>query len=797
MRLSCDDALNCFSQLMKTEWSKLTESDTRSKIIDPIFTKCLNWQENDIVREEHDTSGYVDYIFRLRDMNSFVIEAKKKGILFNLPISYNLKRRYEIGGAISRDETVKKALIQAQRYCISHGCRYGVITNGDQFIVFEAMKAGGEWEKGTCIIFYNLDDICKHFNEFWNILSKDAVEKNSFAEIVSKDIEELMFCRPIDGVIIKNIRQPRNDLYRYIMPIADYAFQEITDPDRLDMLKKCYVYEEEFDEVDKLLKSEFSRTNPMLYTENDIKRIVQSQKTSGVFQKDFYKSIENLTKEFGEPILLLLLGGVGAGKTTFIHRFFNTVLSPQEKEKKLWFYIDWRDGPTNPNEIKQYILNCIVKEFYSKYPAIIGLLKTEYAISELKETVDSLKQAFAILKALGFVLSIVVDNVDQHKSSSPTFHELVFIETHSLTNELRTITLMTLREESYYRSSIAGAFDAYYVQKYIINPPDFIKLILHRLNYVMEKMSLPEPEFKKLVGTNVDFGSKYKTIREFFQILRDSFSMPKGDVSEFMAKISAGNMRRTLELFGNFLMSGNTKIDEMLDLHRKTGTYYIARHQLVKSIMLGDYKYYSEEPSYIMNLFDFNTEYTHDHMLNLKILRFAEEHLSNVTVTGRGFVEINQLMREASNLRISPKAVEDALLRLAKKNLIVFDTRAREDFESASYFRITECGSYFLNTLSKSFVYLDCVWMDTPISDTDLVQDLRKVIDGTNLALRFDRTRMFLSYLNKMEERERVQNPQQQFSPIGKSTFVKGISSGFEKEREIILRSYNVRQRYT
>src|SRR3989337_1088294 len=224
MRISCDEAVKCFSELMKTEWSKLSESDTRSKIIDPIFTKCLNWQETDIVREEHDDTGYVDYLFKIRNLNYFVVEAEKNGTYFTIPITYNLRRRCDIGGAISKDETIRKALIQTQRYCIAHGVRYGVITNGDQFIIFEAMKAGGEWEKGNCVVFYNLDDLQKHFPEFWNILSKDAVEKNSFVEVVSREIEEISFYRPMDGVIIKNVRQPRNDLYRYIMPIVDYAF---------------------------------------------------------------------------------------------------------------------------------------------------------------------------------------------------------------------------------------------------------------------------------------------------------------------------------------------------------------------------------------------------------------------------------------------------------------------------------------------------------------------------------------------------------------------------------------------
>lgn len=790
MRISCDEGLKAFSALTRNEWPKLSEADTRSKIIDPVFRKCLNWQETDFLREEHDTSGYVDYLFKVRNMNSFVVEAKTNGKSFNIPISYNFRRRYAIGGAISKDEAIKNALIQTQKYCIGHGARYGVITNGDQYIIFEAMKTGEEWEKGNCVVFYNLDDIQRHFNEFWDILSKDAVEKNSFLEIVSKEIEEMTFIRPIDNVIIKNIRQPRNDLYRYITPIIDYTFQEITNPDKLDVLKQCYVYEEEFDEVDKYLKNEFAYIMPTIYDLHEIKKIIQDKGSSGVFQRDFYKNIDKLGKGYGEPILLLLLGSIGSGKTTFIHRFFNVVLTEKEKEKKLWFYVDWREGPTDIAEIRPFLLKSIVEEFYRKYEKIATHLKQEFAYDEIAPNIDAIKHLFALLKAMGYVLSLVVDNVDQHRSSSPTFHENVFIEANALTKELRIITLMTLREESYYRSDLTGAFDAYYIQKYVIKPPDFIKLIVYRLTYILKKLELPENQFKELLGTNVDFGSRLPTIRTFLNIICDSFSKPRAEISEFMSRTSGGNMRRTLQLFGNFLMSGNTNINEILYQYRKSGSYHIPPHQLIKSIMLGDYKYYSEEPSYLMNVFDFNTEYSNDHFLNLKILKYAEEHLANITDIGRGFIEINQLMKEATDILISPKAIEDSLLRLARRNLIVLDTRSRENVATASYFKITECGSYFLNKLIRNFAYLDLVWTDTPIADVDLVDRLRQMINETTLDVRFERTKMFLDYLNRMEEKVKSQHPEHQSSSLGKFSFTKNMIVGFERERQFIYKSF-------
>ena len=186
------------------------------------------------------------------------------------------------------------------------------------------------------------------------------------------------------------------------------------------------------------------------------------------------------------------------------------------------------------------------------------------------------------------------------------------------------------------------------------------------------------------------------------------------------------------------------------------------------------------------NLFDFNTEYSNDHFLHLKILRYAESHLTNISEMGRGFVEINRLMLEAHNLSISPKAIEDSLLRLARRNLIMLDTRSRETVNKASHFRITECGNYYLNELIKTFVYLDLVWTDTPIADKDIVTRLRTLIDSLRMDFRFKRTRIFLDYLLQMEEKEKSLHPEHASSPLGRYWFTKNMISGFENEKKRI-----------
>jgi len=71
-------------ELLTYSNSKISESDTRSKIIDVFFKDILGWDEGDIERERFVQVGYYDYeistsIFR------FVVEAKKTFVEFKIP----------------------------------------------------------------------------------------------------------------------------------------------------------------------------------------------------------------------------------------------------------------------------------------------------------------------------------------------------------------------------------------------------------------------------------------------------------------------------------------------------------------------------------------------------------------------------------------------------------------------------------------------------------------------------------------------------------------------------------------
>jgi len=412
-------------------------------------------------------------------------------------------------------------------------------------------------------------------------------------------------------------------------------------------------------------------------------------------------------------------------------------------------------------------------------------------MKEISPTVEDISKLFLILKYENFIPSLIIDNVDQHRSDSPKFHEKVFLEANSLTKELRTITIITLREESYYASKRKGVFDAYNLESYQLHPPSFRKMLLARLKYSIEKIRSSGNILQKTLSSHLEYEQYSDDLIDFLEIVRDTINRSyRRSVSRFISSTSGGDMRKALELFERFLVSGNTKVNEILDTKEKYGGYTIGEHQFVKSIVLNNLRYYSQEPSYLMNMFDFNTQIHSSHFLKLRILKYAERLLGNDSIYGKGFVSINQLRKDASDMSISPEAIEDALVKMAEYGLILLNTRSRENLDHASHFILTDCGNYYLTVLIKRFSYVDLILSDTPIADIDLVEELRVLIPEKWIYTRFERTRKFLEYLQKMEKREFELNPRYRFSPLCKHKFASSMLSSFKNEKRYILGGY-------
>ena len=92
------------------------------------------------------------------------------------------------------------------------------------------------------------------------------------------------------------------------------------------------------------------------------------------------------------------------------------------------------------------------------------------------------------------------------------------------------------------------------------------------------------------------------------------------------------------------MTSGATDVDKMLAIYRKSGVYNVAFHEFVKSIMLGERRYYKDQASSVLNIFDCGVERNASHFTSLRILRILLLRRGESNREGQGFVDIIQLL---------------------------------------------------------------------------------------------------------------------------------------------------------
>ncbi len=435
-----------------------TEADTRAKLIDTIFKDCLGWSEHNISRENKIDAGRVDYIFSYQGIPLIVVEAKRTGAYFEIPKTI-INRTYKIKGSISSVTTLIDAMNQARNYCNDIGCKYAAVFNGYQIVIFTAITIGKSWKDGTCLVINSLDDFKNNFNILWNILAYENVIRGALIDYFEKGTSAITFDKVISNIHNPDQTWARNELYTYNRPIADFVFSELIDEKQTEVLKNCYVYGNT-SELSEELKDYFRDKIPYFSQEFRIKDIYQDEAKAGGFQKEYLEKVYDATK----GSVIVILGGIGSGKSTFIHRFFRLVLSSHEN--MLWFYIDFRTAPLDQQELENYLLQRILDDWGFKYALKFTQLIEDHGFSiNPDNSKEYLSKLFNLLHALKFSTTIIIDNVDQLETK---LQEKIFLLTHHISDILKSVSIIALREETFLASTRLGVFDAYSIPKFHI-----------------------------------------------------------------------------------------------------------------------------------------------------------------------------------------------------------------------------------------------------------------------------------------------------------------------------------------
>jgi GTPase SAR1 family protein len=790
------------------------EAQTRHKIIDFVLHDFLFWPKNRVAVEEYIKPGFADYVLKKENGEDHLfIEAKKEGIFFNVPIPHkkNETSSYIPIKKLLSDNNIKSAMRQVREYCFDTGCEFACITNGHEWIFFKTFEKGKRWEDMQAFVIRNLNFFIDDYTKSINSFSFEAIfDEASLSALLSSAL-------PKDrGVFYPKEKIPSyshsinsNRLASSLRPIASRYFGVIDDDDT-DFMDKCYVSEREY-------RTTFEGIHSILHdslTPHFEAFGVQQLEDTGKGGQLGGRLTKNLKKNRKGEVLVLF-GGKGAGKSTFIKRLLHHTPPKWLRDHAVIGIIDLLKIPDDKEVIREYIWTSLLdaldadgvlnldreslidKLFYDKYEIALkqdlsGLSESSEAFNiKLNELVAKWKKDYwyCAKKLISYWdefdkgAIVVVDNTDQYTSE---IQDYCFTSAQEISNQLGCITLISMREERFFDSKIHGVLDAFQNSGFHISSPSPAEVFKKRLSYASSLLSESNGEefFDEMEPQLLKDSCTY------LRILNNEFSNKNSPLTNFLSACAHGDTRLSLDLFRSFLLSGYTNVDEMIAV----GRWNFQIHQVLKPVMIPTRYFYDESLSDIPNIYQLRSNRHASHFTGLRILRKLSKGGDRTSPAYHSIATLKAYFSETFNMIEDFEKNVDMLLKHA---FVESNNRLDKYSEDVDSIKVTSYGVYMSNELAHYFTYLDLVCTDSGIYCQQTANYLTSAAKKEynlftrresleRIKVRLARVEYFINYLHEEEVREKELYSLDM--PLSELFTSKALSE-FEREKKRVLKS--------
>lgn len=718
----------------------VSEADTRLKIINDVLYHVLGWTHADVRAEERVSEDgkttWADYTLRT-GMTAIVVEAKKVGAAFNEIAD---TRRTQLRGRIVSGET-GDAILQARDYARKLAIPFAVATNGNTWIVFPATRTDQvSFSDSSAIIFPNLASaLGTDFAEFHDLLSRDSVINGSLENELLGRIENQIEERRLNRFFPRGFsRITRHSLYPLIEGAISTAFTEDIINSDADLLEKMYVRTPDRLRFDSRVRVHIAKRAPVIK-----KAAIRGLR--GTSDNTIISMISDAGQR-ARPLAMLVLGQVGAGKTTFLEytRKISTkeLFEPRsDRPYPHWFYVDFRPFSKEESALNymvealhQYINNdpflsdyerCVQHAYKSDIDALfrgpLFLLKdnkdeynsrtSDYLIGEYKN-----KQRYVekILKysTLNAPVFLVVDNVDQFDDEK--VQARIFSDAMALAQKINANLICAMREGTYVQHKSSPIFDAFDFDPVTIEPP-VVEAVLSRRFFVAKQL---------LEGKTGDFIAEngatvhVENLSRIIDLVQSSvLGTAIGTLIEVLA---TSDTRLALRMTREFLQSGWTASGKALRIFESAGKYRMPPHEALRALMIGTQQQYYEAHSVLGNPFDSRRGKTEAQLLRLYILAAIVTMSSDASFQHLDGTDIQKNLRA---LGFGDNITIGVLDDLCKLRFLHTTGHSKASFEAS--FIVTRLGAYIIRYFIADMMFLENTMMDTFISDGARWDELR------------------------------------------------------------------------
>lgn len=679
-------------QLPTYEATIFSEQDTRVKIIDRILSDVLFVPFEDFQTEARAGRGYLDYRVTVkRSLPRLIIEAKRDGLDFGIDRSKN-GRHYLLNGPVFKDDILKDGIEQAIYYCAFKSVELACVTNGTSWIVFRANRFGDgkDVTEGAAIVFDSLEGIRNEFKLFYDLLSYEALIEMRYRAIF-QEIEGLTIrtkSQVYQLVFEGNIRMLERSEHSYDFDrIMNVFFSKLIGDDDPNLLLECFVHSKE---------SEYAEKELLRVSEELAKRIRKLDTNDG----ELLVELIDRVKQSSRHEFVIIVGGKGAGKSTFVERFFKRVLPPNIKDDCIVIKVNLAESEGKEDTIVDWLNTNLLEETERilfegapTYDQLQGIFFHEYErlskgpwkylydankaqfkhdfgkhIEERREKkpAEHIKRLIGdITKSRKKVPCIIFDNTDHF---SITFQEKVFQYARSIYEKEICLVIVPITEKTSWALSKQGAFQSFENESLYLPTPSPKKIIERRIFYIDTKVKAvlrEKGDYFTSKGIRLKISDLAAFVASLQKILLNDLR-----VATWLGNLSNFDVRRCLELTRDLISSPYIPIDDLLKSFLANSQAEIRPGRVKFAIIKGFYTHYPiNQHKFVQNLFYYAGNLDTSPIMSSRILQFLVD-ARNQKKKDDAFVSIEQTMDYFNGLGVPRQITLEHVDLLLNQGLI-------------------------------------------------------------------------------------------------------------------------------
>ncbi|MEL4377649.1 hypothetical protein [Brucella cytisi] len=767
--------------ILKTE--EANEAETRHKVIDTVLHDILGWPRARTKVEEFIAPGFADYVLtRPNGEFMFLVEAKRIGKAFELPIPHKAGELFCYLGIkqLQSDANIRSTMQQVREYCMDVGCEYAAITNGNEWIAFKCFEKGKRWDELKAFVIRDLRFFLEESTKATNAFSFIAITEHAslVSTLSSAPPKDRQVYIAKDRILPYSHPISSNRLASTLRPIVNRLFGVISD-DQTELMDRCYVSDRNYNQVLSGMRSVIKDSLTPYFEQYGVEQLSDTGKGGSIGGR----ITKNLKNARGGEVLVLF-GGKGAGKSTFIRRLLRHTPPRWLRDNAVTAVVDMLEVPEEKSRIHSEIWRRLVRDLdvdqtlSSPREVLLRDLFSDRFETASRQELSGLPRGGEIYNdrlnslvsawkndleycatrlaensaAAGKGVVVVIDNTDQY---SGPIQDFCFTTAQEIARSLSCITLISMREERFHNSKIHGVLDAFQNSGFHLSSPKPSTVFLKRLEYTIGLLRNEKRRSEITAATDADL---INDCCKYLEIVASGIRDTESPLNSFLTACGHGDIRLTLDLFRSFLLSGYTNVQEMLD----AGRWNFQIHQVIKPVMVPTRYFYDEQLSDIPNIFQARDSRLASHFTSLRILRRLAKNIGGGSSDFVTIAELRSYFVETFRMAEDFAQCMDILLQHgfveANNRLDYFD-------ESVDQVRTTNYGLYMLNELAFTFTYLDLVFADCNYYDEQVCNSITSYANEEyklflsrerteRVRIRLERTKQFISYLAREEQRE-------------------------------------------